>query len=177
MSKSLGNVIDPLELIEEYGAEAVRYYLAREISPFEDGDLTKDKFKESYNANLANGLGNLVSRIMKMAETHLDTPVDVSSPSYTIDYSMHIEAFDIQKAINVIWEHMKIMDTRIQETKPFSVIKTDADAGKQLIRGLVQDLYVVAQSLEPFLPVTSQKIKELIAQNKAPETPLFIRKE
>lgn len=177
MSKSLGNVIDPLELIEEYGAEAVRYYLAREISPFEDGDLTKEKFKESYNANLANGLGNLVSRIMKMSETHLDTPVDVSSPSYIIDYSMHIEAFDIQKAINVIWEHMKIMDTRIQETKPFSVIKTDVDAGKQLIMGLVQDLCVVAQSLEPFLPVTSQKIKELIAQNKAPETPLFIRKE
>jgi methionyl-tRNA synthetase len=68
MSKSLGNVINPVTIVDEYGADALRYYLARHINPFEDSDFTMEKFKEAYNAGLANGLGNLVSRVMKMAE-------------------------------------------------------------------------------------------------------------
>ncbi|MBU4480323.1 class I tRNA ligase family protein [Patescibacteria group bacterium] len=68
MSKSLGNVIDPVDLINEYGTEALRYFLLREVTPFEDGDITLEKFKEAYNANLANGLGNLVSRILTMTQ-------------------------------------------------------------------------------------------------------------
>src|SRR3989338_5878225 len=70
MSKSIGNVLNPEDFISEYGVEALRYYLAREVSPTEDWDLTREKFKEVYNANLANGLGNLVSRICKMAEQY-----------------------------------------------------------------------------------------------------------
>ena len=69
MSKSLGNVASPAQIVSEYGTDALRYYLAREITPFEDGDFTMERFKEVYNANLANGLGNLVSRIMKLAVT------------------------------------------------------------------------------------------------------------
>src|SRR3989344_5203119 len=67
MSKSLGNVVDPIALVNEYGVDAVRYFIARHMHPFEDSDFTLDKFKEAYNANLANGLGNLVARIMKLA--------------------------------------------------------------------------------------------------------------
>ena len=77
MSKSLGNVVSPFDLVEEYGTDAVRYYIARHLNTFEDSDFTEEKFKEAYNANLANGLGNLVSRVMKMAETNLDEPVEV----------------------------------------------------------------------------------------------------
>jgi len=69
MSKSLGNVISPFDIVNEYGTDALRYYVARELSTFEDSDVTMEKFKESYNANLANGIGNLTSRIMKMAVT------------------------------------------------------------------------------------------------------------
>ncbi|MBI5005046.1 MAG: methionine--tRNA ligase, partial [Candidatus Lloydbacteria bacterium] len=79
MSKSVGNVVNPFDLIERYGTDAVRYYLLREISPFEDGDFTEEKFIEAYNANLANGLGNLVSRVMKMATSYgvrIKTPDD-----------------------------------------------------------------------------------------------------
>jgi methionyl-tRNA synthetase len=67
MSKSIGNVIDPFALVEKYGVDAVRYFLLREISPFEDGDFTYEKFEERYNGDLASGLGNLVARVTKMA--------------------------------------------------------------------------------------------------------------
>src|SRR3989338_6974971 len=70
MSKSLGNVVNPSEIVKEYGTDALRYFLLREISPFEDSPFTMERFKDAYNANLANGLGNLVSRIMTMASTH-----------------------------------------------------------------------------------------------------------
>jgi methionyl-tRNA synthetase len=71
MSKSLGNVVNPLDVINEYGTDALRYFVAREISPFEDSPFTIERFKSAYNTNLANGLGNLISRVMKMATTHL----------------------------------------------------------------------------------------------------------
>ena len=67
ISKSLGNVVDPIELVEKYGKDAVRYFLLREISTFEDSPFTIERFKEAYNANLANGLGNLVSRVVKLS--------------------------------------------------------------------------------------------------------------
>src|SRR3990167_9632853 len=75
MSKSLGNVIDPLALVKEYGTDAVRYFLARHVHPFDDSDFTPAHFKDAYNAGLANGLGNLASRIMQLAQTHLSEPI------------------------------------------------------------------------------------------------------
>ena len=74
MSKSLGNATNPKDLVAEYGIDALRYYVARELSTFEDSDVSLEKFKKAYNANLANGLGNLVSRVMKMAEGNLEKP-------------------------------------------------------------------------------------------------------
>ncbi|MFA6601333.1 MAG: methionine--tRNA ligase, partial [Candidatus Paceibacterota bacterium] len=70
MSKSLGNTVDPLDIVKDYGTDALRYYVARELAPFEDSPFSVEKFKDAYNAHLANGLGNLVSRVMKMAETN-----------------------------------------------------------------------------------------------------------
>ena len=83
MSKSLGNTVSPVELVEKYSTDALRYFVTRELSTFEDSPVSPEIFKESYNANLANGLGNLTSRIMKMAETNLDKPVEISEMDYT----------------------------------------------------------------------------------------------
>ncbi len=177
MSKSLGNVINPLELIKEYGGEAVRYYLAKEISPFEDGDMTVESFKASYNAGLANGLGNLTSRILKMAETNLDAPIDVSENNFPEDFVGAIESFDVKRAADVVWKEISAMDLHIQETQPFKLVKTDKEAGKKIIKELVLRLYAVACMLEPILPEASSKIKELVKQNKSPEKPLFARKD
>lgn len=184
MSKSLGNVIDPYELIGEYGAEAVRYYLARHISPFEDGDLTKESFKDAYNANLANGLGNLVSRIMKMAEDNTEglngeEIKKLEEKEISPKFSGHMESFNISKASDLVWEEMGEMDSFIQENQPFKMIKIEnsKEEGKRMIRDLLKRLYVVAGMLNPIMPETSEKIKFLIKENKSPEKPLFARKE
>lgn len=177
MSKTLGNVIDPYELIEEYGFEAVRYYLAREVSPFEDGDLTKERFKESYNANLANGIGNLTSRIMKMAHDNLDAPVSIAEREDMSQYFAFYDSFEISKAADFVWNEIKSLDQYIQENQPFKVVKTDKEAGQKMIIELVGRLYSVARMLNPILPETSAKINALIKENKTPEVPLFVRKD
>jgi methionyl-tRNA synthetase len=177
MSKSLGNTISPKELIEEYGAEALRLYIAKEISLFEDGELTKESFKSAYNANLANGLGNLVSRVMKMAETNLDAPVSIKEMTTPEDWKEALNNFDIQKAVNITWKWVQNLDQKIQETQPFKLVKTDKEAGEKIITELVQDVYTIAEMLEPILPETSEKIKALVKANKSPETPLFVRKD
>ncbi len=181
MSKTLGNVIDPFELVEEYGTDAVRYYLLREITPFEDGDITKEKFKEAYNANLANGLGNLVGRIMKMSEAYLQTTYDVGRANDIVsrlpeDYKNLMEEFEISKTMDLIWQEISESDLKIQETQPFKLIKTDENKAKEILRELVENLFRIALMLAPFLPETSEKILAAIKANKMPQ-PLFLRKE
>ena len=177
MSKDLGNVVDPMDLINEYGTDALRYYLAREVSSFEDTPFTKEMFKESYNANLANGLGNLVSRVMKMAESNLSEPVSTTEKFSSEEYTKYIEAYDIQKATDSIWKKIAIVDSKIQSTQPFKLVKTDKEKGCEIIKELVKDLSAVSDLLLPILPETAEKIKSLIASNKSPEVPLFLRKE
>ncbi len=192
MSKTIGNVVDPLAVITEYdelgegvGVEALRYFLAREISPFEDGDFTLERFKEAYNANLANGLGNLASRIMKMAESHLlgvptsiggraSEPGESELPS---TYTDLMSNFEIQKACDYIWSEIGRLDTLIQSSQPFKLIKTEPEKGRDIISDLVIDLYKIARMLTPILPTTVRLIKESVKANKSFEKPLFPRKD
>jgi methionyl-tRNA synthetase len=176
MSKSLGNVIDPDLLIKEYGGEAVRYYLARHISPFEDGDITLDKFKEVYNANLANGLGNLVSRVMKMAETYLDQPVKIPENTIPESFFESLEHFDVQKSADVIWYKITELDETIQRTAPFKLVKVEKEKALKIIEDLVLDVYTIARMLNPIMPLTMEKIKKAVKENKMPSEPLFARK-
>ncbi len=183
MSKSLGNVINPIELIDEYGTDSLRYFLIREISPFEDSPFTKDRFKETYNANLANGLGNLVSRVMKMAEDNIEKlnneKIEIlEAKEISPKFLGHMESFNINKAADLIWEEIGEMDSLIQENQPFKMVKEEntREEGKKIIEDLVGRLYTVARLLNPILPETSAKIKSLIKENKSPETPLFVRK-
>ena len=177
MSKSLGNIVDPKKVSAEYGVDALRYFLLREVSSFEDSPFSEQRFKETYNANLANGLGNLVSRVMKMAENNLDEPVKISEQEDTQEFFDYLNKFEINKACDFIWSKIGEMDKFIQESQPFKVIKTDKEKGMEMIRELVVKLYSVARLLNPILPETSNKIKELIKQNKTPQKPLFARKD
>ncbi len=177
MSKSLGNVVNPYDVVKEYGTDALRYFCLGELSAFEDSPFTLERFKESYNAKLANGVGNLTSRIMKMAETNLPGPVEVPEKSIPEEYFEIASTYDFAKLSQFVWSHVQALDLFIQEKKPFSVIKTDKEEGVRLIQELVTQLYTVGRMLNPLLPETSQRIKECVKTNKMPAEPLFLRKE
>jgi methionyl-tRNA synthetase len=176
MSKTLGNIIDPEELLSEYGTDAVRYFLARHISPFEDGDITREAFKNAYNADLANGLGNVVARILTLAQTHLTEPVNVAFTGYPEEFRRFLDKFEINRAIEYVWTRIQALDQKITADEPFKVIKQDATRGKEIITQLVRELAAIDLLLEPFLPRTSKKIIDAIMANKKPEN-LFPRKE
>ncbi|MBP7770382.1 MAG: methionine--tRNA ligase [Candidatus Pacebacteria bacterium] len=176
MSKSLGNVIDPEELLAEYGTDAVRCFLARHISPFDDGDITREAFKDAYNADLANGLGNLASRIMTLAQTHLEQGTRPDVAGFPQEYTGAMEQFEINKAAEYVWSRIAMLDQKITETAPFKLVKTDPEAGKKIIFDLTQELYLVGRMLNPFMPKTSDIIKKAVIENKKPEN-LFPRKD
>jgi methionyl-tRNA synthetase len=177
MSKSLGNVINPYDVVAEYSTDALRYYVTRELSPFEDSDMTMEKFKDAYNANLANGLGNLVSRVMKMASDNLESAPEIPEWEDFSEYFAFFETFEINKAADFIWGKISEMDEFIQKNEPFKLIKTDKEAGERMISELVVRLYSIARMLNPILPETSAKIKALIKENRSPSEPLFARKD
>jgi methionyl-tRNA synthetase len=177
MSKSLGNVINPYDIVKEYGTDALRYFVLRELNSFEDSPFTVELFKSAYNANLANGIGNLTSRIMKMAETNLDKPPSISPLDLPPDYISSIDNFDLQRVAHITWHYISELDRKIQETQPFKMVKTNPEEAKRIINDLVVGLYLIANMLVPLLPQTSEKIKEAIKANKMPETPLFLRKD
>lgn len=176
MSKSLGNVVNPYEIVNEYGSEALRYFVTREISTFEDSPFTVERFKDAYNAGLANGLGNLVSRIMKMSESN-DIRLEKFENSFSEEYVNGLNNFELKKTIDLVWERVTDLDGYIQENEPFKKIKVDFEEGKKHILYLLNELRGIAVGLHPFLPETSAAIIELINTNKSPEAPLFARKD
>ncbi|MDD5050908.1 MAG: methionine--tRNA ligase [Candidatus Pacebacteria bacterium] len=177
MSKSLGNVINPFDLVKEYGTDAVRYFLAREVTPFEDSDVTLERIKEAYNANLANGLGNLTSRILKMAETNLEKAVEIPENTIPEVYKKALEKYDIKTAADYIWQEIAVLDSIIQEEEPFKLVKTNKAEAIIIIEDLCVRLYTIGRMLNPILPETSEKIKSAVKANKMPEVSLFPRKE
>ncbi|MBI5400902.1 MAG: methionine--tRNA ligase [Candidatus Yonathbacteria bacterium] len=191
MSKTLGNVLSPGDFILEYGVEALRYYLSREVSPTEDWDITREKFKEAYNANLANGLGNLVSRTLKMAEQYFGGNVtgdmisvpplrtrikeveslgDLSGlniPYFIINdilprYHAHMCAHEVNKATDAVWELIGHLDQFITDYEPFKLIKTDKDATEKVLWGLLYGLREAGKMLAPMMPDTAEKIAGLL---------------
>ncbi len=182
MSKTLGNVVDPKEIVKEYGTDALRYFLLREVSSFEDSPFTMERFKESYNSGLANGIGNLVSRVMTMAVNYnIEIPPAHmklwDNPEESIEIKNYIEQYDVKGAMDSIWKKISEADLLIQNNKPFNTIKTDELRAKIDIQTLLMWLMEISHKLKAFLPNTSKTIEDLVRENKKPEQPLFLRKE
>lgn len=177
MSKTLGNVVDPRDVVNEYGIDALRYFLLREVSSFEDSPFTMERFKDAYNSGLANGIGNLTSRILTLSEKYLPDGVELGDVSFDQEFNDAIELYNISHAVNHVFELANNLDRHIQVTEPFKVIKTDLEKGKDLIKNNVLELYKIAYMLTPFLPETSGKIISAIKENKKPAEPLFLRKD
>lgn len=172
MSKSLGNVIDPFEYVEKYGTDALRYYLLAKLNPTEDSDFTKDKFEETHDADLANGLGNLVARVAKLCEnSHFEFPESKLIFSPKVECFLKEYRFDF--AIKEVWQEITQTDQFINEEQVWT--KKDKELEKDL-NHLVFHIRSIAHHLQPFLPETSGKILE---QFKGPKikssAPLFPR--
>ncbi len=181
MSKSLGNVINPFDVIEaykevaQYPEDVLRFVLLHDIPSFEDGDLTLLTIQASYSAHLQNGVGNLTSRIMKMATTHLPEAVVLPKPMEHTRLDEVMQRFDLKLAIEQVMLAVGELDKYIQETAPFKVVKVDLEEGQELIREMVERLYAIALVLEPFLPRSAAEIMRLVREHKMPEKPLFNR--
>lgn len=172
MSKTLGNIIDPIDIIKTYGTDALRYYCLAKISPFQDGDFAEDKFKEVYNADLANGLGNLVARVAKLCENN-----NVKGEPFLGDIdpkvNAHFEDFKFNEALSYIWTQIQQADQKINEVKPWTL--TD-DQATPVLKELVKAIQTIAYNLRPFLPETAEKILKHFSTEKISATqPLFPR--
>ncbi len=177
MSKSIGNVIDPYALVERYGTDAARYIMLRHVHPTDDSDLTWEKMDEYYTANLVNGLGNLTARIMKMAETHLDAPIERPEVNgFDKDFTNALDNYDFMTATDVVWKKVQQLDEKITETEPFRLVKEDKEAAVVIIKELLHDLYIVGRMLHPLLPEANVVIKQAVLENKKPEN-MFSRLE
>jgi methionyl-tRNA synthetase len=143
---------------------------------FGDSDFTMEKFKEAYNADLANGLGNLTARIMQLAQTHLEKPVELPTLEWPEAFKVEIERFDIMRAMDSVAASIASLDQKINATEPFKLVKTDKEKGKALIAELVVELAKILRPLEPIIPEKGHIIWMAIKENKKPEN-LFPRKE
>jgi methionyl-tRNA synthetase len=165
MSKSLGNIVNPLEIIEKYGADSLRYFLLRESSPFEDLDFTFEKFKKRYNSDLAKGLGNLVARVialakkfkiqnskikMKIRNSNLGKEIEKTK----INWKEALENFKFNESLKSIWDLISFCDKFIQENKPWE------KGNEKIISDLLLTLEEISIMLKPFLPKTSEEIIE-----------------
>ena len=154
--------------------DALRYWLAREANTFEDSDFTWEKFHESYTANLVNGLGNTVSRIIGMAHLYSIDTKTAEPTELAMNLQVNLDDYDLKKAADSIWEELGGLDRYIQKTEPFKTIKTDPDKAKADVAHLLRELWKITIRLEPFLPQTSHKILSALETNE-PIEPLFPR--
>ncbi len=170
MSKSLGNVVNPFELINKYGIDAVRYYLLREIPPAGDGDYSEKRMNEVYSSDLANELGNLVMRITTLAEKdRLDIP---SYALQTMHYELLFNNFEFNLILENIWKRIKTLNKQVDDFAPWK--KTSQERKEFLIRSL-NEINQVGYDLQPFLPETAEKILKATMGKITKIIPLFPR--
>ncbi|HVZ67012.1 MAG TPA: methionine--tRNA ligase [Patescibacteria group bacterium] len=154
MSKTIGNVIDPIYLIDKYGADAIRYYFLSEIPPTGDGDFSESRLKEIYNSNLANGLGNLVARVAKLAEK-VNLKIEKKESGFSPEIKEKLEDYKFNEALGLIWEKIGEADKKINQDEPWKL------EGKELedkLQGYASYIIYAANNLAPFMPETSEKI-------------------
>lgn len=171
MSKSLGNVVDPYEVIKKYGTDSLRYWITRDAHPFEDSDFTWEKFQESYTANLANGLGNLVARVAKLAENN-----QIQAPEFTgqLDPFLikSLDGFYLNDAMDFVWSKISETDKKINETKPWEL---EGEKIRTVLLDLIKRIQEIAFNLQPFLPETADKVLKQFSGPIKSSAPLFPR--
>ncbi|MCX6761381.1 MAG: methionine--tRNA ligase [Candidatus Moranbacteria bacterium] len=173
MSKSLGNVISPYEMVEKFGVDATRYLLLAGANFGEDFDITWEKLIEKYNADLANGLGNLLSRVITLAQKD-NLKFDPPAGGLNDSISNFLNGMEFDQALASIWKIISDDNKFIGENKPWELVKTDEVKFKKVMEKLLSDLSLISVLLLPFMPETSEKIKKALETKKLDEV-LFAR--
>ncbi|MEK7493780.1 MAG: methionine--tRNA ligase [Patescibacteria group bacterium] len=174
MSKSLGNVIDPMGSIAQYGIEPVRYYLLREIPSDGDGDFSIARFKERYAADLQNGLGNLVSRVSVLGAGNFEAAKDITVSGASVrardiykEYEGAIDAFQLHRALEQVWVLVERSNKAVEDAKLWELAARDAGEANKVFTALAGNLAAIAYMLSPFLPETAEKIATAIGTDIA----------
>ena len=177
MSKTLGNVIDPNDLVKKFGTEVARYLLLSQFPLTQDGDVKEEKFTERYNSNLANGLGNLVARVLTLANkygvkykksTHIhDDDIRGRVDDAWTSYKKNMEEFRLFESLEDAWKLISCCDGYIEAKKPWTLIGEDKPKAEKIISDLLYCLSEIADLIAPFLPETSEKIKNQLKTGKS----------
>ncbi len=177
MSKSLGNVINPMDLVAQYGVDGTRYLLITSFQFGKDGDISLSRFTEKYNSDLANGIGNLVSRVSKLAEKLEQNPVDVKNilGQQDLEIKNYFENHKPDEALRYVWTKIAALDLKMATDKPWEITTTDKLS--EVLKIYIEGLISIGILLQPFMPDTAAKIIHVFTQPKItkPE-PLFLRK-
>lgn len=172
MSKTLGNVIDPLELVNKYGTDPLRYYLLREIPSYGDGDFSERRFMEVYNADLANGLGNLVARVARLAEGIKKYKSEIKN-EIPKEYANNLDEYKFNDALAYVFKKISLANKEIDEKKPWIL---EGEGLEKVLSPLINRILEIANLLKPFLPDTSEKIlKQFLTEPIRSQPPLFPR--
>jgi methionyl-tRNA synthetase len=171
MSKSIGNIIDPIELVLKYGVDGVRYFLLREMPATGDGDFSYEKLEKRYNSDLASGLGNLFSRTVAMiVKAGLDKDFEIKPDKIFFDKVGEVEKkvgdnfIQFNETLSDIWELVAFCDKYIDEEKPWEI--KEGEKQREVFSNLLLSLISISQMIEPFLTQTSLKMKEQLGENK-----------
>lgn len=185
MSKSIGNVISPHQLVESYGSDGARYLVLSAYQFGNDGDLTLSKFTEKYNADLANGLGNLISRTAKLAEGMSFEDKSTSSNGLTLrvlsketnqKYEQQVETLQFDAALESVWELVAAADAYLNKTEPWK-IGDDMNLKQSVLAPVVETILHIGQMLAAFMPLTSERIqRQFGGENVEVMSGLFARK-
>jgi methionyl-tRNA synthetase len=175
MSKSLGNVLDPFEVIERFGADALRFYLFREVSFGQDGSISTAGFEARYETELANDFGNLASRVLAMVERYRDGVVPVAAVDAVLaeDFEGAVSRFcdlldraELTQALEVTWTLVRRLNRYVEETQPWVLAKDEADPERldEVLYNLVEGLRVTTLLLAPYLPQASELLLSTLGE-------------
>ena len=173
MSKSIGNVVDPQDILAKHGLTPFRYYFLRHASTTDDVDFTWEKYEASYN-ELANDLGNLVQRLATLCKKNEISGQKVKKRKNP-DFDSRMQKYEFNFAFDILWDGISELNKRIDAEKPWALVKTNPDKAKEVLRKLVADLLTINDRLAIFLPDTAGQIEEIFTakQIQPPATPLF----
>jgi len=166
MSKSMGNVIWPEDLVQKFGGDGARYLIMSSLAWGQDGDVTRERFTEKYNADLANGLGNLISRVAKLRQNAKIKNQNDSAKLKNDKIQKLFGELKFKEILDEIWGQIAWANKYIEEKKLWELVKSDPEEGKKVLGELLGLISEIGEELAPFMPATSEKIKEILASGK-----------